>query len=32
LMYATLLTIALIAIVLYLLVVLAERVLVGSWR
>jgi len=32
LMYATLLTIALIAIVLYLLVLLAERVLVGSWR
>jgi len=32
LMYATLLTIALIAIVLYLIVVLAERVLVGSWR
>lgn len=32
LMYATLLTIALIALVLYLLVVLAERVLVGSWR
>ena len=32
LMFATLLTIALIAIVLYLVVVLAERVLVGSWR
>lgn len=32
LMYATLLTIALIAIVLYLLVLLAERVLIGSWR
>jgi putative riboflavin transport system permease protein len=32
LMFATLLTIALIAIVLYLIVVLAERVLVGSWR
>ncbi|HEY5520412.1 MAG TPA: ABC transporter permease [Candidatus Limnocylindrales bacterium] len=32
LMYATLFTIALIAIVLYLIVVLAERVLVGSWR
>ncbi len=32
LMFATLLTIALMAIVLYLLVVLAERVLVGSWR
>jgi NitT/TauT family transport system permease protein len=32
LMFATLLTIALIAIALYLLVVLAERLLVGSWR
>ena len=32
LMFATLLTVALIAIVLYLLVVLAERVLVGNWR
>jgi len=32
LMFATLLTIALIAIVLYLLVVLVERALVGSWR
>ncbi len=32
LMFATLLTIALIAIVLYLLVVLAERLLIGSWR
>ena len=32
LMFATLLTIALIAVVLYLLVVLAERVLVGNWR
>jgi NitT/TauT family transport system permease protein len=32
LMFATLLTIALIAVVLYLIVVLAERVLVGSWR
>jgi len=32
LMFATLLTIALIAIVLYLLVVLAEHILVGSWR
>jgi NitT/TauT family transport system permease protein len=32
LMFATLLTIALIAVVLYLVVVLAERVLVGSWR
>lgn len=32
LMFATLLTVALIAVVLYLLVVLAERVLIGSWR
>jgi len=32
LMFATLLTVALIAVVLYLIVVLAERVLVGSWR
>jgi NitT/TauT family transport system permease protein len=32
LMFATLLTIALIAVVLYLIVVVAERVLVGSWR
>jgi putative riboflavin transport system permease protein len=32
LMFATLLTVALIAVLLYLLVVLAERVLVGSWR
>jgi NitT/TauT family transport system permease protein len=32
LMFATLLTIALIAIVLYLLVVLVERLLIGSWR
>jgi NitT/TauT family transport system permease protein len=32
LMFATLLTLALIAIALYLVVVLAERVLVGSWR
>jgi NitT/TauT family transport system permease protein len=32
LMFATLLTIALIAIVLYLIVVLVERVLVGTWR
>jgi len=32
LMFATLLTIALIAIALYLVVVLAERVLVGPWR
>lgn len=32
LMFATLVTIALIAIAMYLLVVLAERVLVGSWR
>ena len=32
LMFATLLTIALIAVVLYLIVVLVERVLVGSWR
>lgn len=32
LMFATLLTIALIAVALYLVVVLAERVLVGSWR
>jgi len=32
LMFATLLTIALIAVVLYVLVLLAERVLVGNWR
>jgi NitT/TauT family transport system permease protein len=32
LMFATLLTVALIAVVLYLIVVLAERVLVGNWR
>jgi len=32
LMFATLVTIALIAVALYLLVVLVERVLVGSWR
>jgi NitT/TauT family transport system permease protein len=32
LMFATLLTIALIAVVLYVVVVVAERVLVGSWR
>jgi NitT/TauT family transport system permease protein len=32
LMFATLLTIALIAVALYVVVVLAERVLVGSWR
>ncbi|HEY7023360.1 MAG TPA: ABC transporter permease [Candidatus Limnocylindrales bacterium] len=32
LMFATLLTIVLIAVVLYLIVVLAERVLVGNWR
>lgn len=32
LMFATLLTVALIAVVLYLLVVLAERSLIGSWR
>lgn len=32
LMFATLITIALIAIVLYVLVVLVERALVGSWR
>ena len=32
LMFATLLTVALIAVFLYLLVLLAERVLVGNWR
>jgi NitT/TauT family transport system permease protein len=32
LMFATLLTVALIAVVLYVVVVVAERVLVGSWR
>jgi NitT/TauT family transport system permease protein len=32
LMFATLLTVALIAVVLYLLVVIAERILIGKWR
>ena len=32
LMFATLLTIALIAVFLYLLVLLAERLLVSNWR